>query len=212
MSTAELEMRMAWQRHVSTDTRLLDRLAGRHREPHRRYHTATHVAWVLRHLATLSAMCTTSDEGAIVAAALYHDAVYDPHRPDNEHASADLARRQLAELGWATDRIEHVARMIEATAHLASAPAEPPDVDTAILLDADLAVLGAEPNAYANYVTGVRAEYGHLDDAAWRAGRCRVIDHFLAIPRIFVTDAAAERWEARARANLTAERAALVDR
>ena len=39
------------------------------------------------------------------------------------------------------------------------------------MVDADLAVLGSEPAAYQAYVTGVRAEYGQLDDEQWRTGR-----------------------------------------
>ena len=96
----------------------------------------------------------------------YHDAVYEPASPANERASARLARRDLATLGWAQDRIAHVARMIEATTdHRA-----PPDQDHAVLFDADLMILGAAPADYASYVDAVRAEYRHVDDDAWRTG------------------------------------------
>ena len=60
--------------------------------------------------------------------------------------------------------------------------------DTAMLLDADLAILGAEPGAYQAYVNGVRAEYAHVDDGHWRTGRSLVLQHFLDRPRLFVTD------------------------
>ena len=43
MSDHELELDVAWQRHVTADRALLDSLLARHREKHRRYHTATHV-------------------------------------------------------------------------------------------------------------------------------------------------------------------------
>ena len=51
-----------------------------------------------------------------------------------------------------------------------------------MLLDADLAVLGSEPAAYQAYVTGVRAEYGHVDDAAWATGRAAVLRGLLDRP------------------------------
>ena len=54
MSSAEVELRSVWHRSFGTTrTDLLDGLLARLREPHRRYHTAVHVAWVLRHLQRL---------------------------------------------------------------------------------------------------------------------------------------------------------------
>ena len=66
--------------------------------------------------------------------------------------------------------------MIEATAHHGL---DAPSGDTAILLDADLAILAADPAAYSDYVSGVRAEYRHLDDDEWRAGRASVLQGFI---------------------------------
>ena len=40
---------------------------------------------------------------------------------------------------------------------------------------ADLAVLGADVAGYDAYVTGVRQEYRHVDDATWREGRAAVL-------------------------------------
>lgn len=208
MSAPEVELTIAWQRSVAGDTGLLDGLLARHREPVRRYHTAHHVRWVVRHIDELASVERVAHLDDIVAAAFYHDAVYDPRRSDNERVSADLARRDLATLGWSGARLERVASMIEATAHL-DGDAPHPDIDTAVLLDADLAVLGAEPAAYSAYVTGVRHEYAHVDDDAWRVGRARVLDHFLARPSIYATAEGRSRWEAAALANLTAERATL---
>jgi predicted metal-dependent HD superfamily phosphohydrolase len=87
---------------------------------------------------------------------------------------------------------------------------DPPDLDTAVLFDADLAVLGADPAGYGDYVRGVRAEYGHVDDAGWRAGRASVLQSFLDRPSIYATDPGRRRWESTARANITAELAALT--
>jgi predicted metal-dependent HD superfamily phosphohydrolase len=79
-----------------------------------------------------------------------------------------------------------------------------------VLIDADLAVLGTEPAAYQAYLTGVRAEYGHVDDAAWGQGRGAVVRALLARQPLYTTPTGRARWEARARANLTAELAALA--
>lgn len=210
MSTPDLELVTAWERHVDSDTGLLDGLLGRHREKHRRYHTATHVAWVIRHATEIAAAEPADHLDEVIAAAFYHDAVYEPTYPANERASARLARRDLTTLGWEPSSIERVAAMIEATAHLGAEVPAPPDHDTAILLDSDLAILGADPAGYSTYATAVRAEYRALDDDEWVAGRSAVLQGFLDRPTIFITASANAWWNDRARANLTAELASLT--
>lgn len=204
MNDPVLELEVAWERHIAHDRRLLDGLFARHREKHRRYHTATHVAWVIRHVGELADHERVEHLDEIVAAAFYHDAVYEPSYPANERASARLARRDLATIGWDEASVERVGSMIEATEHVATATNEPSG-DTAILLDADLAVLGAEPAAYDDYVRGVRSEYRQLDDEEWRAGRTRVLQSFLDRDTIYATDEGRRRWQSRARANIESE-------
>ena len=77
------------------------------------------------------------------------------------------------------------------------------------MLDADLAVLAAEPSRYQAYARGVRAEYTHVDDAAWRTGRAAVLRAFLDRPAIYRT-APMRNQEHRARANLAAELSGLL--
>jgi predicted metal-dependent HD superfamily phosphohydrolase len=201
----DLELRAFWQRAVAPATGPLERLVARYREPHRRYHTTAHLGWVLRHVDELASNPvvgpSVGDLGAVIAAAFFHDAIYDPTSSRNEADSAALARAELCALGWVDDRTASVADMIAGTA----THRDPPDVDTGVLYDADLAVLGADPAAYGDYVRGVRAEYSHLDDAAWVVGRRGVLRSFLDRPVIFATVPGRDRWEAVARANLSAE-------
>lgn len=206
MNDPALELTVAWQLHISPEQRLLDGVLARHREKHRRYHTVTHVAWVLRHVEELAAVESVDHLDEVVAAALYHDAVYEPAYPANERASARLARRDLASLGWDTDRTERVAAMIESTRHGEAVPGG----DAAVLIDADLAILGDDPDHYSAYVTAVRQEYRHVDDDEWRTGRARVLQEFLDRPTIYATPTGRQRWENRARANLSAELATLT--
>jgi predicted metal-dependent HD superfamily phosphohydrolase len=205
------ELRAAWTAAIGGEAAALaelDDVVARHREPHRRYHGVRHVTWVVRHVHELAADVDVGDLAAVTAAAFYHDAVYDPRASDNEERSAQLAERVLGELGWDADRRATVGRLVRATA--AHGPA--PDADTAVLLDADLAVLGSEPASYQAYVTGVRAEYAHVDDAAWRAGRGAVLRDLLARRPLYATAPGRRRWEARAAANMTAELAGLDGR
>lgn len=185
-------------------------LVSRHAEAHRRYHTAEHVMWVLRHvdmiLATEPAPGDhTVDAPAIRAGALFHDIVYDPRSTTNEADSAVIAVHALRGIGWDSSRIELLRDMIAATAtHRAES------FEARVLVDADLAVLGGDPGSYAGYIAGVRFEYGFVDDAAWRAGRATVLRSFLDRDRIFVTATMSTTRGAQARANMTIELAALT--
>lgn len=215
MSADERELRTAWQRHVGTGTAAdawFDSVAARHREPGRHYHDLRHVRWVVHHARELAATTdpprTDAEVDHLVAAACFHDAIYDPRRTDNEARSADLARRALAELGWDEAAIDRVATMIEATAGHAD-DAATTDLTTAVLLAADLGVLAAEANRYGDYVRNVRREYGHLDDAAWTTGRGAFVEAMLAREHLFPSVLGVDDWERRARANLAAERAAM---
>lgn len=218
MTTAsddERIVRRTWQ--AVADGRaahVVDGLLARHREGHRRYHGVRHVAAVLRAVDDLLAASAApvDDPQSVQVAALFHDAVYDPRRSDNEASSAALAASALAEVGWRHDRIVEVERLVLLTAgHELGPDAATTDPAGAVLLDADLGVLGATPSAYQAYVNGVRVEYAHVDDESWRAGRSAVLRNFLARDQIYATLSYRVDREARARANLTAE-LALLDR
>lgn len=210
MAGGDLELRVAWRRHVAGDSShddVLESLVARHRGGGRHYHDARHVQWVVRHVLELAERVEVDDLDAVVAAAFFHDAVYEFDRDDNEARSADLAAATLGELGWDRARCDRVAAMIVATEHRGDDASH--DVDTAVLVAADLAVLAAEPAAYSDAVRRIRREYSHLDDVAWREGRRAVIEGFLARPALFPPELGLETWERRARANLAAEAAAL---
>ena len=199
--TPPSELRLAWQRHISDSDELLDRLIARHRERQRRYHRIEHVESVVRNVVELAACEDVADLDAVVAAAMYHDAIYEPQHPANERASARLARRDLTKLGWNDKRCERVATMIEGTAtHL-----DPADADAAVLFDADLAILGADGDDYLAYVGRVRDEYNHLDNTEWTDGRIAVMSSFLERASIYGTATGRDRWEAAARRNVTDE-------
>jgi len=206
VSSPEAALRRCWHELGGDDGAVLDDLLARHREPHRRYHTAVHVMSVLRHVDEL--LVAGIDAPVVRAAALFHDAVYDPQSATNEEDSARLAAGALASLDWAPARYDRVGVLIAGTAGHDAAVAQG-DPDAAVLFDADLAILGSSPAEYQAYVTGVRAEYAHVDHAGWRSGRATVLRTFLDRQQIYVTSKMRAARERRARANLAAELAAL---
>src|SRR5215207_4462890 len=92
----EPELRASWTLDLGTSRAadgVLDDLLTRHREAHRRYHTLSHVAHVLRAVAELLPEVEVPDPVAVRLAAWFHDAIYDPRSTVNEADSAALAER-----------------------------------------------------------------------------------------------------------------------
>jgi len=179
-------------------------LLARYGEPHRHYHTTSHLRDVLAGVGELADVAT--DAAVVQVAAFYHDAVYDPLRVDNEERSADLAQTVLGGLGVDAAVVSDIARLVLVTE---THETEPDDRDGAVLCDADLAVLGRDPADYADYVASVRAEFVALDDGTWSRGRRRVLRRLLARPTLFGSALFRQRYEAQARANVMGELATL---
>lgn len=188
-----------------------DAVARDHAEPHRRWHTAFHVRDMHGYLGELTQAADVSDRTVLLAelACLYHDRVYRPGAPDNERASARLAREDGVTLGLPARDADMVVTLIEATEHHDPGRVEGVDEATrglvALLCDADMAILGAPPERYARYRQAVREEYAVFTDEQWAAGRAAFLRGTLAAPRIFHTEEAHARWDAAARRNLEEE-------
>ncbi|MFL5519050.1 MAG: metal-dependent phosphohydrolase, partial [Gemmatimonadales bacterium] len=138
----------------------------------------------------------------------FHDAVYDGGEAsaDNEELSARLAEEELPALLVPPERIAEVARLVRLTKGHAVAEG---DHNGAVLCDADLAVLGGRPAEYTAYKQAIRQEYAQFPDEVFRPGRAAVLKGLLELPSLFRTPVAVERYEERARANLSAEIAEL---
>lgn len=175
-------------------------LLGRWAEPQRRYHTTDHLRAVLGHVDALAGHA--ADPDAVRLAAWFHDAVYRPDRSENEERSAALAVRALTEAGLPGPRVAEVARLVRLTV---THHPEPGDRDGEVLCDADLAVLGGTPEAYARYAAAVREEYAFVPEPDFRAGRAAVLRQLLALPALYRTHAARGSFDAPARTNLAAE-------
>ena len=196
-----MELAERWAGLAGPETRRLgDELIARYGEPHRRYHTRTHLAAVLDLVDEFSA--DAEDADAVRLAAWFHDAVYDPERGDNEDRSARLAERMLTDTDLPLETIAEVARLVRLTATHDPAPA---DRNGRVLCDADLAILAAEPAEYAAYAAAVREEYAFVPDELFATARADVLESLLALPELFRTETARERFEDRARHNVETE-------
>jgi predicted metal-dependent HD superfamily phosphohydrolase len=179
-----------------------EKLTARWAEPHRRYHTLEHLARVLDGVDELGGHA--ADLAAVRFAAWFHDAVYDSSGGSSasEELSAQLAQSELRLLGVPERRVAEVARLIRLTKnHVVAAG----DRNGAVLCDADLAILGGSPEEYQVYTRAVRAEYAQIPDELFRPGRAAILRGLLALPALFRTPIARERYEEQARRNLAAE-------
>ncbi|ANZ36077.1 hypothetical protein BBK82_08345 [Lentzea guizhouensis] len=175
-------------------------LVERYAEPHRAYHNTFHVASVVRDSSALAdAFAFSVEERAILTlAACAHDVIYDGKPGEDERASAQWARERLT--GLEEEHITRVESLVLATITHSS-----DDPLAQVLLDADLAILGSEPEHYERYRQAVRHEYARYDDATWRKGRAAVLKSLLEREDLYVTEPARQRWDAAARTNLARE-------
>lgn len=203
MSSPSGTLRAAFDSFVSDAARsaaACDRLIARMQEPPRFYHYERHIAAVLD---CLNRWSRNAPSAALTAAALYHDAIYDAKRQDNEELSAEFCREQLMELGAPIDTIARAEHLI-----LLTKKHQPnfQDREEVLMLDADLYILGASPEEYTAYIQGIRAEYAHVPDDGWRTGRGAFLKAFLKRPHIFHGDwSGRDEREAKARINLATE-------
>ncbi|MCB0087254.1 MAG: hypothetical protein KDE54_05020, partial [Caldilineaceae bacterium] len=86
---------------------------------------------------------------------------------------------------------------------LATRHATPPQgQDQALLVDIDLAILGAESERFEEYEAQIRAEYSDVPSPLFRRKRRQILEGFLARSSIYATPELRQRFEERARQNI----------
>ena len=198
MPEFEASWRAAWRDLAlfAPPQALFESLCARYAEPHRRYHTQQHLAECLAHFERVRALARHPGEVAI--ALWFHDAIYDTARHDNEAESAAWARRALCEAGARDEVADRVHALVMATRHSVAPATE----DERLLVDIDLAILGAEASRFDEYERQIRDEYGFVPEPLFRAKRREVLLGFDERRPIYATPALRERLEAAAHANL----------
>lgn len=175
---------------------LRDRLVDAWREPQRKYHPLQHLA---ESIALLKDHLGLAEHPAEVEMALwFHDAVYDVTAHDNEAQSAKLAARELAAAGVSEAAINRIQHLVMATCHSAL----PEGRDQQLLVDVDLAILGAERDRFLSYEKQVREEYIWVPEALFRERRAAILREFLDRHPLYHTPKLQQRLEKQARYNL----------
>lgn len=188
---------------------ILDDIISKYSEPHREYHNATHIAKMIHRLNYLNDFfpkLDLDDMYQLDMATIFHDVIYDPQAKDNEEQSAEYAERALALLCVDQSFISNVVAYILCTKTHEVDPLMP---YTAAMIDADLAVLSAEPLEYDAYAKAIRIEYGFVTDEAYRVGRLAVLKSFLERDSIYKVAEYRDEFEVIARDNIAREIAIL---
>ncbi len=154
---------------------IVEKLTKAYEQPHRAYHTMDHIISCLALLARYRAHTTRYAELAV--ALWYHDVVYVTNRNDNEEQSALMWEEDSR--GIVDQEIrQRIASDIRATAeHKASA-----DPDTALMMDIDMSILGADPVIFEEYDSQIRREYWWVPVKDYNFLRARVLRGFLDSP------------------------------
>ncbi|THC42953.1 N-methyl-D-aspartate receptor NMDAR2C subunit [Massilia sp. Mn16-1_5] len=196
-----IDFKQHWKRDWTSlgrtgDAALLDRLLASYAQPQRHNHTLQHLAECLDLFDQVAHLTQRPGEAAL--ALWFHDAVYVPQAADNEARSATWAAEALLAAGADQDVIARIQALIMATAHHQAEE----ESDARLVIDVDLAILGAEPARFAEYEEQVRAEYASVPDELYRQKRGELLARFLQRPAIYRTAELHARLEGRARMNL----------
>jgi predicted metal-dependent HD superfamily phosphohydrolase len=165
-------------------------------EPHRAYHNLQHLKECLHVRRYINAACQAPAE--IDLALWFHDVIYDPLRSDNELRSAQWLDDVARDSGLDDETRRRLYDLVMVTRH----DGAPATADEAVLVDTDLAILGASFERFEEYDLHIRREYSFVPLPVYRQKRRQVLEGFLARGRIYTTAAYFDVFEQQARANL----------
>lgn len=173
-------------------------LVAAYSSPNRYYHNLKHIYHVISTIDILQVY--TQDLAAVKLAAWFHDVIYNTQSQDSEEKSADYAAKILENLAIPDNNINIVHQLILNTKYH-----QGNDLNSHVLLDADLAILAAKPIEYQEYSQAIRQEYAWVSELAYITGRRQVLERFLQRERIYFTPLMFDSAEQSARDNLEKE-------
>ena len=167
----------------------------------RTYHNWSHIQALLTQFERLTN--AFHDPAAVEIALYYHDVIYAPGSTTNESDSADVMAQELTGRADANE-IASATLIVNATAAHAVPAGTAPQLaqDCAMFLDMDLAILGADAEAFDSYDRNIRQEFAMVPDAMFYPARLKVMQGFLDRERIYLTERFHVSHDTKARSNL----------
>ncbi len=187
-----------WQRlGVITDkTDLFQQILTQYNHKDRKYHTGQHLTECFTHFHEVQHLAKHAEE--IALALWFHDAIYQIGKQDNEQLSALWAKEILIQEHIAPEIISRIEQLILATEH----QYKPEQFDEQLIVDIDLAILGANTQRFEEYETQIRQEYHSIPNWLFRYHRKKLLRQFLKRPQIYITNHFHQLFEEQARINL----------
>jgi len=182
---------------VAPETDTFYRLQSAYSQKHRAYHTSRHIDECLLLLDEFKHLGKYPAE--VECALWFHDAIYEPMSKSNEERSANWVAEFGGRVGLAPEALARIRAHIMATRHVAL----PADDDSRLVVDIDLAILGAVPSRYDEFERDVRREYRWVPGIVYRQKRAAILQSFLDRPRIYHWEPVYGRFEGNARSNVS---------
>ncbi len=160
------------------------------------YHNWSHIQYMLDVARKEKIQLTAT----LIMSIGFHDIVYDPKRDDNELKSYEFYLSKFGSVYWVQSAFnEQVCRNILSTRfHL------PWDIESSIMIDLDLYILGDEWEVYQKYSEDIKKEYSFLSEEEYVKGRSKFLKDMLGRRLIYWSQSIKHR-EDLARSNMTNE-------
>jgi predicted metal-dependent HD superfamily phosphohydrolase len=197
-----MDLAKSWSRtwlglsNLNNDQNLFQSICSHYTEPTRQYHTLQHLGECLDLFESVIDFATHPAE--VEMALWFHDAIYNTASQDNEAQSAQWARAELSKAGALPEKIDRIHALIMSTCHTSL----PITIDECLLVDIDLAILGASTERFTEYEQQIRAEYSFFPEPIFNQKRQEILQGFLDRTTIYSTKYFQSKLEAKARANI----------
>ncbi len=199
IETVFTELLKGYDVDPKTTKDLWNEIETNHSQSGRHYHTLVHLTDLYKQLSEVKDKIKNWD--VILFTLFYHDVVYKSTKKDNEEQSAALAMKRMSEIGVDQKDINLCHKQIIAT----KKHQENSDADTNYFTDADLSILGRDPEIYNEYCKSIRKEYSIYSNFLYKKGRKKVVEHFLSMKRIYKSKEFYLKYESQAKQNLIEE-------
>ena len=173
--------------------RILEDLYAR---SNRFYHNQGHISYCLSEFQKYRHLADFPYE--VEMAIWFHDAIYDTTSTDNEEKSAELAQDKLSVLNVNAQSIDRIVEII-----LATKSHQGFTIDSKLMIDIDLLILGASTPIFEKYDRNIRKEYTWVPQEVYLPKRIEVLQSFLDRDEIYHTQDIQELYEIQARNNIS---------
>ncbi len=148
---------------LGLDFNQANELMNRMSEPHRYYHTVTHVADII---------ISCEDDPLMIAAAWGHDIIYDPASKTNEIESAEFMVKFLANSEISIDLNLLHDIIVDTAKH------EPRTGESQLFSDMDMGILASIGDRYRWYRAAIRKEYAFVPWDTFSKVRAEILEGF----------------------------------